>query len=53
MASTSDELPSVVYGDIENLNRELELLAASSKPPFSEQGRDASVAPDTILIRGK
>ena len=48
MASSGDELPSVVYGDIENLHRELEQLAAASKAPPSGPDQDDSGAPDTI-----
>ena len=53
MASTHDDQRSVIQADIQNLQRELEQLAACLKPMSSQQDQDDSMPPDTILIRGK
>ena len=56
MASTGDELPTVVYGDIENLHKELEQLAASvasSISKASEHDQHGNMPAATITFRGK
>ena len=56
MASTGDELPTVVYGDIENLHKELEQLAASavsSNSRTSDHDQHDDIPAPTITFRGK
>ena len=52
MANTGHEFPTRVYGDIEHLRRQLEELAAGSKPS-AESAQDASSVSDGLVIRGK
>ena len=56
MASTGDELPTTIYADIEDLQKELEQLAASvtsSDSKASEREQDANLPAATITFRGK